>query len=179
VSDAQIASPHERARCDAAVSDWAASVGVSMGPPVTSSAPVAPVSSGGGPAVLAVEHDPELARWYIRLKGEEKDVVTIWLTIRQRTLRHETHFMPAPETNICQTYEYLLRRNATLHGMRFCLGHEDAVFLVGEMPVSEVSQDDIDNIVGTSLEYVDATFPAAMALGYEGTYRRRPRRSTS
>ena len=172
--DAQIASPQDRARCDAAVSDWAASVGISLDSPESASATS---SLGRGPAVVAVEHDSDLARWYIRLRGEEKDVVTIWLTIRQRTLRHETHFMPAPETNICETYQYLLRRNAGLHGMRFCLGPEDAVFLVGEMPVSEVSQDDIDNIVGTSLEYVDAAFPVAMTLGYAGTYRRRPRRN--
>lgn len=177
--DAQIATPQERARCDSAVSDWAASFGISLGLPGSSREPIARASTDRGPGVLAVEHDPDLSRWYIRLKGEEKDVVTIWLTIRQRTLRHETHFMPAPETNVCETYEYLLRRNATLHGMRFCLGPEDAVFLVGEMPVSEVTRDDIDKIVGTSLEYVDAAFPAAMALGYEGTYRRRPRRSSS
>jgi hypothetical protein len=53
------------------------------------------------------------------------------------------------------------------------------VFLVGEMPVSDVSRDEIDKIVGTSLEYVDASFPAAMALGYAGTYRRRPRHTRS
>lgn len=172
--DAQIASPQERARCDAAVSDWATSVGISLDSPEPVSARD---SAGRGPGVLAVEHDADLARWYIRLKGEEKDVVTIWLTIRQRTLRHETHFMPSPETNVCETYQYLLRRNATLHRMRFCLGPEDGVFLVGEMPVSDVSPDEIDNIVGTSLEYVDAAFPAAMTLGYAGTYRRRPRRN--
>ena len=165
--DSQIASPEERAQCDAAICAWAASVDTS---------PVENETAAKAPAVLAVEHDPDLSRWYIRLKGEEKDVVTIWFTIRQRTLRHEAHFMPAPETNVCETYEYLLRRNATLHGMRFCLGPEDAVFLVGEMPVSEVAQDDIDRVVGTALEYVDACFPSAMALGYAGTYKRRPRR---
>jgi hypothetical protein len=127
--------------------------------------------------VLAVERDEGLSRWYIRLKGEEKDVVTIWLTVRQRTLRHETHFMPAPETNIKETYQYLLRRNDALTGMRFCLGIEDAVFLVGEIPVGEVSQEQIDRIVGTSLEYVDSSFPAAMEMGYATSYRRRrPRR---
>jgi hypothetical protein len=165
--DSPIATPQERALCDAAISSWAASVDL---PGAISE------SARRGPTVLAVEHDPDLARWYIRLKGEEKDVVTIWLTIRQRTLRHETHFMPAPETNVCETYEYLLRRNASLHGMRFCLGPENAVFLVGEMPVSEVSEDDIDRVVGTSLEYVDSAYPAAMAMGYAGTYKRRPRR---
>jgi Putative bacterial sensory transduction regulator len=157
--DSPIASPQERARCDAAISGWAASVGTSEGTPL-----------------LAVEHDPDLARWYVRLKGEEKDVVTIWFTIRQRTLRHETHFMPAPETNVCETYEYLLRRNSSMHGLRFCLGSEGAVFLVGELPVAEVSQDDIDRVIGASLEYVDSAFPAAMSMGYAGTYKRRPRR---
>ena len=123
--------------------------------------------------MVALERDPELQRWYVRLKGEEKEVVTIWLTIRQRTLRHEAHFIPAPETNVCETYEYLLRRNAVLHGMRFALGEEDAVYLVGEVPVAEVTIDEIDRIVGTSLEYVDASFPDAMTLGHAGYYRRR------
>lgn len=147
-----IAGVQDTERCNAAISAWAESSGV------------------------AVEHDPSIARWYVRLEGEEKDVVTIWMTIRQRTLRHETHFMPAPETNVCETYEYLLRRNGSLKGMRFCLGVEDAVFLVGEMPVAAVNEDEIDRIAGASLEYVDAFFPAAMTIGYSNVYRRRPRR---
>jgi len=123
--------------------------------------------------VLAVECDPAIDRWYVRMKGEEKDVVTIWLTIRQRTLHHETHFMPAPETNVRETYEYLLRRNASLSGMRFCLGVEDAVFLVGEIPVGEVTEAEIDRV--SSLEYVETLFPKAMEIGYAGIYRRRRR----
>ena len=159
-----IASPEERAECAGAVLDWAALSVVDSTGPVTA------------PAVLAVESDPDLDRWYIRLKGAEKDVVTIWLTVGQRTLRHVAHFMPAPETNLEQTYEYLLRRNSSLVGMRFCLGDEDAVFLVGEMPVTDVTVEEIDRIVGTSLEYVESCFPAAMTLGYARTYKRRPRR---
>jgi hypothetical protein len=165
-----IATPEERSRCDEAIAAWALSAGIEIGRTETGE----PTSESG--LVLAVERDEGLSRWYIRLKGEEKDVVTIWLTIRQRTLRHETHFMPAPETNICETYEYLLRRNDALQGMRFCLGVEDAVFLVGEIPVAEVSEEQIDRVVGTSLEYVEASFPSAMAIGYAGTYRRRRRR---
>ena len=44
-------------------------------------------------------------RWYLRLKGDEKEFVTVWLTLRQRTLHHETQFMPAPETNIEDTWD--------------------------------------------------------------------------
>ena len=46
----------------------------------------------------------------------------MWLTLRQRTLRHEAQFMPAPETNVEATWQYLLRRNADLMGMAFALG---------------------------------------------------------
>lgn len=152
---ADIASPDERAACDAAIERWA----------------TARLAEEG--AVVAVDRQPELGRWYLRLRGEEKDFVTVWLTIRQRTLHHEAQVMPAPEVNAGETFEYLLRRNADLHQMRFALGAEDAVYLVGEVPVTAVGDDELDRIVGSSLAYVDAYFPTAMSIGFAGRYRRR------
>jgi hypothetical protein len=152
---ADIASPDERAECDALIARWAA----------------ARLAENG--AVVAVDRQPELDRWYLRLRGEEKDFVTVWLTVRQRTLHHETQVMPAPEVNAAETFEYLLRRNADLHQMRFALGAEDAVYLVGEIPVATVDEDELDRIVGSSLAYVDAFFPTAMTIGFAGRYRRR------
>ncbi len=152
---ADIASPEERAACDAAVERWAAA------------------RLAEDAALVAVDHQAELGRWYLRLRGDEKDFVTVWLTIRQRTLHHEAQVMPAPEVNVQETFEYLLRRNADLHQMRFALGPEDAVYLVGEIPVSAVGDDELDRIVGSSLAYVDACFPTAMSIGFAGRYRRR------
>jgi len=123
--------------------------------------------------VVAVDRHPELDRWYLRLHGDEKDFVTVWLTIRQRTLHHEAQVMPAPEVNIEATFEYLLRRNADLHQMRFALGAEDAVYLVGEIPVTSVTEEELDRIVGSSLAYVEDYFPTAMSIGFAGRYRRR------
>jgi len=74
------------------------------------------------PVVAAVDRDPEQARWFVRMRGEEKLVTTVWLTLGDRTLQHETYFMPAPEENVAQCYEYLLRVNARLHGTRFSIG---------------------------------------------------------
>ena len=133
-----------------------------------------------GGALVAVDRQPGgdpltgAPRWYLRLRGDEKEFVTVWLTLRQRTLRHETQFMPAPETNIEATWEYLLKRNADLIGMSFALGEEDAVYLVGRVPVARVDDEELDRIVGASLAYTDECFPTAMAIGYEGRYRRRP-----
>jgi len=155
MSPADIATPEERAACDAAIGRWGAARLAERG------------------AVVAVDRQPELDRWYLRLRGDEKDFVTIWLTVRQRTLYHETQVMPAPEVNQGETFEYLLRRNADLHQMRFALGPEDAVYLVGEIPVTAVCDDELDRIVGSSLAYVDAYFPTAMSIGFAGRYRRR------
>ena len=51
-------------------------------------------------AIVAVDIDQENShRWYVRLRGEEKEFTTVWLTLGQRTLRYETYVMPAPEEN--------------------------------------------------------------------------------
>ena len=55
-------------------------------------------------------------RWYVRLAGESKEIVTIWLTLGQRTLRYETYVMPAPEDNAAELADQLLRRNDRLVG---------------------------------------------------------------
>jgi hypothetical protein len=152
---ADIATPEERAACRELIDEWGR----------------ARLAEGG--AVVAVDRQPELDRWYLRLRGDEKDFVTVWLTIRQRTMHHEAQVMPAPEVNVRETFEYLLRRNAELHQMRFALGPEDAVYLVGEIPVTEVTEDELDRIVGSVLAYVDTYFPTAMSIGFAGRYRRR------
>ncbi len=125
--------------------------------------------------LVAVDHDPEARRWYARMRGEEKAVITVWLTLRERSLHHETQVMPAPEENVEACYEYLLRRNASLIGARFALGAEDAVYLVGQTPVDAVSDAALDHIVGSAYAYTEECFPTAMSIGYASRFRR-PRR---
>ena len=114
-------------------------------------------------------------RWYLRLRGDEKEFVTVWLTLRQRTLRHEAQFMPAPETNIEATWEYLLKRNADLYRpVRSPWGPRTPSTWSAGCPSSRVDDDELDRIIGSSLAYTDECFPTAMSIGYQGRYRRRP-----
>ena len=122
--------------------------------------------------VAAVDYDAAERRWYVRLRGEEKAFTTVWLTLRQRTLHYETYFMPAPEENVEALYEYLLRANNRLFGMRFAIGLEDAVYLVGQMPLSAVDEEELDRIVGSTYAYAEQYFPPAMTIGYTSKYRR-------
>lgn len=133
-----------------------------------------------GSALVAGEHQSVTDRtasdrWYLRFRGEEKDYVTLWLTLQQRTLHHEAQVMPAPEENREQVYRYFLRCNTSLYAMAFCLGNEDAVYLAGRVPAGLVDNEELDRICGSSLYYVDQHFPTAMTLGYPRLYRRRRR----
>ncbi len=105
-------------------------------------------------------------RWYVRLRGEDKDHTTVWLTLGQRTLRYETYVMPAPEENEAVLYEHLLRRNDRLVGAHFSIGIEDAVFLRGELPVGVLSQAELDRVVGTLYATVELCFRSLLRIGF-------------
>lgn len=130
----------------------------------------------GGPPVLGAGRDPDADRWYVRLRGADKDVLTVWLHLRQRTLAVEAQMMPAPETRRQEVFAYLLRRNGSLAGLRFALGPEDAVLVRSELAIGHVVDDELDRLVGGALAVVDDCFATAMAMGFEGRYRRRPSR---
>jgi hypothetical protein len=123
------------------------------------------------PVVVAVDHDPAEHRWYVRMKGDEKGFTTVWLTLRERTLHYETYFMPAPEENIEACYEYLLRANGKLFGMRFAIGLEDALYLVGQMPLSALDEEELDRIIGSTYAYAEQYFRPAMRIGYTSKFK--------
>ena len=121
--------------------------------------------------VLAVDQLPQDRRWFIRLAGEEKQVTTIWFHLRERTLHFETQFMPSPEENREQLFEYLLRLNNKLFGVRFSIGDEEAVYLMGQLPWSAVDEDELDRIVGSAYAYTEQYFRPAMRIGYAGKFK--------
>lgn len=125
------------------------------------------------PLISSVDRDPspDIVRWYVRMRGEEKAVTTVWLTLRDITLAYETYFMPAPEERQRECFEYLLRVNARLYGMRFAIGAEDAVYLCGQMPVHALDDDELDRILGSAYLYSEEHFRPAMRIGYGSRFR--------
>jgi hypothetical protein len=123
-------------------------------------------------AVLAIDRgEPGERRWYVRLRGEQKDYVTVWFSLGQRTLAYETYVMPAPEENVAAVYEYLLRRNLKLHGAAFAIGPEDALYLRGQLAVGHVDDDALDRILGSLYEYTEQSFRPAMRIGFASRFR--------
>ena len=112
---------------------------------------------------------PEL-RWYVRMRGEEKEFTTVWLTLGQRTLRYEAYVMPAPEENVSALHENLLRRNSRLVGAHFAIGDEDAVFLRGELALAALDEAELDRVIGSLYAYVEQTFPSLIRIGFASRF---------
>ncbi len=123
------------------------------------------------PLLAAVDRDPQLLRWYIRMRGEDKAIITVWLTLRERTLHFETYLMPAPEEQRERCFEYLLRANQSMFAWRFAVGAEEAVYLVGTLPVSSVDTDELDRVIGSGYAYSEQHFRSAMSIGYATRFR--------
>jgi hypothetical protein len=122
------------------------------------------------PVVKAVDKDPDIRRWYVRMAGEEKQTFTAWLTLREYTLHYESYFMPGPEEDEQRLWEYLLRLNARLYAIRFAVGEEDAVYLVGQLPIHAVDEAELDRIVGSVFAYTEQYFRPAMRIGYASKF---------
>jgi hypothetical protein len=119
------------------------------------------------PVVAAIDLDEgDDRRWFVRLRGEQKDTFTVWFTLRQRTLHYETYVMPAPEEQHERFYEHLLRRNLKLFGAAFAIGPENAVFLVGQVPVDALDEGELDRILGSLFAYVEQCFRPALHIGF-------------
>ncbi|HEY4331510.1 MAG TPA: YbjN domain-containing protein [Ilumatobacteraceae bacterium] len=123
------------------------------------------------PAIEAVDRgDGEDVRWYVRMRGEDKEHITVWLTLGQRTLRYEAYVMPAPEENVEQLYENLLRRNERLVGLHFAIGIEDAVFLRGDLPLTALDEAELDRVIGSLYATTEQCFQGLLRIGFASRF---------
>jgi hypothetical protein len=109
-------------------------------------------------------------RWYVRLVGEEKDFITVWLTLGQRTLRYETYVLPDPPEHRDEILELVLRRNDSIVGAHFSIGEEDAIYLRGEIPDTSITPDELDRVIGTIYTTVEANFRALVRLAFASRF---------
>ena len=121
--------------------------------------------------VQSVEHNKNESRWYVRISGEDKDNSMVLFTLGQRTLHFETYFMPSPEENRQDVFQYLLRKNSKLYGVSFGVGNEEAVYLSGQINSEAISSDTLDWVLGTIYKAVEECFKPALRLGFASRFK--------
>ena len=123
------------------------------------------------PVIAALDRgEPGERRWYVRLRGEQKEFITVWFVLGQRTLQFETYVAPAPEENHAAFFEHLLRRNRKLYGVAFAIGDEDAVFLVGQLDNAAIDEEELDRVLGSLYAWVEQYFQPALRIGFASRF---------
>lgn len=105
-------------------------------------------------------------RWVAQLRGERKLTIPLAMWVTGGALHLESFFMRRPQENAEHLYEILLRRNLRAYVVRFALDATGDVYLVGQMPVGAVTEEELDRVVGALLVEADGLFDAAISVGF-------------
>ncbi|MCA1824272.1 MAG: YbjN domain-containing protein [Frankia sp.] len=112
-----------------------------------------------------------VARYVVVLRGEHKLETATAIAVREHSLTVEAFFMRCPESNLAETYRFLLQRNMRTYGVHFAVDANGDVFLTGRLPLHAVTADELDRLLGCVLTYSDETFNAALRLGFRESIR--------
>jgi hypothetical protein len=114
---------------------------------------------------LEFEESPPGA-FLVKLPGSHKLATMTWLVVGDHSLHVEAFFVRKPDENAEVFYKWLLERNARMFAVSFAIDNVGDVYLVGRLPLSAVTEDDIDRILGSVLTYSDEWFDKALELGF-------------
>jgi putative sensory transduction regulator len=115
---------------------------------------------------------PRAGAYLVKLPGQHKLATMTWLVAGEHSLRVEAFFCRRPDENHAEFYAWLLRKNGTMYGVAFALDPIGDVYLAGRLPLSAVTAEEIDRILGCVLTYSDENFDRALELGFAGSIRR-------
>jgi hypothetical protein len=115
---------------------------------------------------------PRAGAYLVKLPGQHKLATMTWLVAGEHSLHVEAFFCRQPDENHEEFYGHLLRKNGGMYGVAFALDEIGDVYLVGRLPLSAVTPEEIDRILGCVLTYSDENFDRALELGFAGSIQR-------
>src|SRR5271155_5106636 len=110
--------------------------------------------------------------YLVRLEGQHKLATVARLLLGGPRLAVEAFFCRQPDENHAAFYRFLLERSGRMYGVHFSLDPVGDVYLTGRLPLSAVSAEDIDRLLGCVLSYSDENFDPALELGFASAIRR-------
>jgi hypothetical protein len=120
---------------------------------------------------LAYEYQ-EPGAYLVRLEGQHKLATMTWLIAGEHSLQVEAFFCRQPDENHAVFYRFLLERSARMYGVHFALDRTGDVYLTGRLPLSAISEAEIDTLLGCVLTYSDEMFNEALRIGFASAIQR-------
>ena len=108
----------------------------------------------------------------ITLPGEKKLQTPVRLDVGPHALGIHAFVCRKPDENHEGVYRWLLQRNLKMYGVSFALDAVGDIYLDGRLPLSAVTAEELDRLLGSVLSYADESFNAILELGFASSIRK-------
>jgi hypothetical protein len=108
----------------------------------------------------------------VTLPGEKKLQTHCALIVGDHSVSINAFVIRKPDENAEKVFEWCMRRNASMYGVAYALNELGDLYLVGRLPLSAVTEKEIDRVLGSVLQYSDSSFNPLLELGFASSIRR-------
>lgn len=106
------------------------------------------------------------------LPGERKLKIPVRLEVGSHALSVHAFVCRRPDENFEAVYRWMLERNMKMFGVGFALDAAGDVFLDARLPLTVVTADEVDRLLGSVLTYADESFNVLLELGFATSIRK-------
>ncbi len=115
---------------------------------------------------------PDPYHFVVVLPGERKQRTTCSLLVGEHGLSVNAFVARHPDESHAAVHAWLLERNLRTYAVSFAVDHLGDIYLAGRLPLSAVTADELDRVLGAVLEYADGSFNTILELGFPSAIRR-------
>lgn len=108
----------------------------------------------------------------VTLPGEKKQQTHCALIIGDHSLSINAFVIRKPDENEDQVHAWCLQKNASLYGIAFAINELRDIYLVGRLPLTAVTSQEIDRLIGSVLQVADSAFNPLIEIGFSSAIRR-------
>ena len=106
------------------------------------------------------------------LPGEKKLQTAVRLDVGPHALGVHAFVCRAPDEEHERVYRWLLERNLKMYGVAFAVDRLGDIYLDGRLPLSTVTPEELDRLLGSVLTYADESFNSILELGFASSIRK-------
>lgn len=112
----------------------------------------------------SVEYAEEVeGRWAVRMRQETRDATTVWFAVGERSLEYEAYVIPAAEGSR-ELFGQSLYRNMKGWRAHFALDHEGGLVLRGRLAEPQVTDLELDLVLGEIYDTIEVGFKPLLRL---------------
>lgn len=115
---------------------------------------------------------PEPGNYVVKLPGTRKLSTTVSLLVGRHSLSLNAFVIRHPDENEPAVHRWLLERNLKLYGVGYAVDRLGDIYVTAKLPLTAVTADEIDRLLGQVLEAADGAFNTLLELGFASAIRK-------